>query len=214
MQRSIFLLILGVSVIVYATVECKYQSFIMPFVLMRMKWTKSNGAFLLSLLWSFYGIGRFVGIFLSQLISPQNMLILFLSMLIFASCGTGIAAFWYINSLIWIMVPFAGFSISIIFPTFIVWTQENALKITGKMGGFFLFVGALGFLVDPLYVGALMENESPMYFTYLSVIQSSLALCLVLIMFRWIKSVKTKCCLANKYGCNRVIISTSESRLQ
>ncbi|XP_045189010.2 sodium-dependent glucose transporter 1A-like [Mercenaria mercenaria] len=185
-QRFIFIVVLGVSVVSYSTVECKYQSFIMPFVQMQLNWGKSKGAHLISLLWAFYGIGRFAGIFISRFLVPSYLLISFLGMVIIASCGMCIASYFLIDAVVWIMVPLAGFGISVIFPTFIVWTQENALKISGKMGGFFLFVGALGFFIDPLYIGVLMENVSPMYFNYLNIGEGLFAIIIFLILLYWI----------------------------
>lgn len=189
-EKCIFIVILGISVMSCSTVECKYQSFIMPFVLMQMKWSKSQGAFLISLLWAFYGIGRFTGIFISKFILPKVLLVSFMSMLVFASCVLCIGSYFKIDAVVWVMVPIAGLSISIIFPTFIVWTQENALKINGKMGGYFLFVGALGFFIDPLYIGVLMENVSPMYFNYLNIAEGSFAVCMVLLLLFWIGKLR------------------------
>ncbi|XP_052770875.1 uncharacterized protein LOC128210564 [Mya arenaria] len=91
----------------------------------------------------------------------------------------------------WIMVPLAGFAMAPIFITFIVWTQEIAMDISGKMGGFFIVSGALGFFIDPLFIGYLMENKSPLYFIHINVLQCLLCLGIMLLIIFQISKIRS-----------------------
>ena len=189
-QMVLFLILLATSVISSTTVECKGFSFIMPFVLLQLNWSKSDGAFLISLLWAFYSIGRFCGIFVSKFVRPHKILIINIMIIIASSVGLYFGAVNNISALVWTMVPLMGAGISCCFPSFMVWTHENALKISGKMGGFFLFCGSVGCFIDPLYIGALMENVSPLYFVYLQIIQGALSLFIFVVILIGIAKLK------------------------
>ena len=188
-QTIVFIVTLATSIISFSAVECKYQSFLMPFMLMQMHWTKYQCAYAISLLWAFYGIGRFLGIPISRILSPLRILICYMCFSLFLSFMMFVGAKFHVDTLIWITVPLSGLSISLIFPSFIVWTDENVMQITGKMAGYFLFVGAVGFLIDPLYIGALMENISPMSFVYLQMGEMSLSLLVFIILVLWVNSL-------------------------
>ncbi|XP_045190572.2 sodium-dependent glucose transporter 1A-like [Mercenaria mercenaria] len=192
-QTVLFVILIALSVTSSTAVECKGLSFIMPFVLLQLNWSKSNGAFLISLLWTFYSIGRFSGIIVSRFVRPHKIIIAN-SFVIIISCGVlYFGAVYNIAGIVWTMVPLMGVGISCMFPTFIVWTHENVLKISGKVGGFFQFCGSLGCFIDPLYIGALMENVSPLYFVYFQIIQCTFTLVVFVINMIWVAKMRRIC---------------------
>ncbi|XP_060582325.1 sodium-dependent glucose transporter 1C-like isoform X2 [Ruditapes philippinarum] len=189
-QLILFLILLGFSVISSTAVECKALSFIMSFVLLQLNWSKSDGAFLISLMWTFYSIGRFSGIFVSKLVRTHKILITNMIVIIVSSVVLYFGSIYNISGIVWTMVPLMGAGISCCFPTFMVWTHENVLKITGKVGGYFQFCGSIGCFIDPLYIGALMENVSPLYFIYLQIIQSGFSLSVFIVIVIGIARLK------------------------
>lgn len=195
-QVAVFTVLIALTVTSSTALECKAFSFTMPFVLLQLNWTKSNGAFLISLLWAFYSFGRVSGIVISRFkfFQPQRIILFSLLLIVISSCGLYIGSVYHITSLVWTMVPLMGVGVSCCFPTYIVWTHENVLKITGKVGGFFQFAGSLGCFLDPLYIGALMEKVSPLYFVYVQIGQCAFSMSVFIIILMWISSRRKTSC--------------------
>ncbi|WAR21418.1 MFS4B-like protein [Mya arenaria] len=182
----------GVMFITFCAAESKVQSFLFPFVMLQMGWSKFDGAYLLFLLWGFFTAGRSTGVVIARFLSPRKLACLCLCTLIVSYIILAVGGLLEINAIIWTIVPFIGLGLSLVFPTFVVWTHENAIEVKGKMSGFFQFVAAVGFFTDPFYIGYLMEYESPMYMLYIGIPQATCSLIIFISTTLWISSRKVK----------------------
>ncbi|WAR21419.1 hypothetical protein MAR_015393 [Mya arenaria] len=145
-------IILGVMFITCCTDESKAQSFLSPFVMLQMSWTKFDGAYLLSLLWGFFTAGRFTGVVIARFLSPRKLACLCLCLLIVSYIVLAVGGLLEINVIIWTILPCVGLGLSFVFPTFVVWTHEHDIEVIGKMSGYFYFVTTIGFFTDPFYM--------------------------------------------------------------
>ncbi|XP_052770526.1 sodium-dependent glucose transporter 1B-like [Mya arenaria] len=191
-ETAFCIFLIGVMFITFCSVESKSQSFLLPFVMLQMGWTKFDGAYLLSLLWGFFTAGRFTGVVIARFLSPRKLACICLCTVILSYTVLSVGGLLGINAIVWTIVPFAGLGLSAVFPTFVVWTHENVIEVKGKMSGFFQFVGAIGFFTDPFYIGYLMENESPMYMLYVGIAQATCSLIIFISTSLWINSRKVK----------------------
>jgi MFS family permease len=56
---------------------------------------------------------------------------------------------------------------SIIFPTIFSWTEAEVLRVTGRIASLFLIGSSSGTMVNPIVLGFLMDELTPMWFCYL-----------------------------------------------
>jgi len=190
-EKIMFTLVMGVVFFMFVSVECKNQSFLLPFVMLQLGWSKFDGTYLLSILWGFFTFGRALGLlFVARYLSPQRLVSVCLSIASTALVCLIIGGALKIDALMWAFVPFLGLGVSVVFPTYVVWIHENVVKVKGKVGGLTQFVGGVAFFVDPFLMGYLIENVTPMSLVYTGLGQALCSLGTFLLLAKWIDSKK------------------------
>lgn len=145
-----------------------FPSLLTTFVMVQANWTQQSASTLTALYFATYGIGNLFGIFvLSYSTSTKLIVVSYIS--------TGITltglliSIWFVNTeLIWACVALCGITMASILPTLFTWTQEHVTPITARLASGFLISGSLGVMVNPVFLGYMMELYSPMWFIYLS----------------------------------------------
>ncbi|PVD30383.1 hypothetical protein C0Q70_09648 [Pomacea canaliculata] len=68
---------------------------------------------------------------------------------------------------VWVCTVLAGISMSSIFPTGFLWMEEEFVRVTGRVASSILVASSSGTMVNPIALGALMQNLTPMCRLYL-----------------------------------------------
>jgi fucose permease len=152
---------------IYVAVEISFPGFLATFVMSELRWTNSQGSYITSGQWASFAIGRLLGIFLVGLVRAKIMIFMFNVMMLISLIGFLIASFHDVTIGIWIFTLTTGLSMSVIFPTVFMWTEQTFLRVTGKIASIFLVASCIGFIINPPILAVLMETFSPMWFCYL-----------------------------------------------
>ena len=188
-QTTIIILIC-LFMMVYCAVEDTFSSFLATFCIRYLNWTKGAGSYATSLFWFAFAIGRFVAIFVVKMFKPVKLLLSYNSFLIIAFIGVLISCLTSITIILWVSICIAGFSMSLIFPSVYSWTEESILPVTGKISSFFVIAGSIGLIINPVVLGYLMENLTPLWFVYLLLGKSCLALILLFVILTLVNIFK------------------------
>lgn len=156
-----------VYISVYVAVENTFAGFLTTFVVKELNWTNSQGSYITSGHWALFATGRFLGIFLVRFFSPAKMIFTYNTMMLISLLGFLLTSLHGVVVGVWAFTLLTGFSMSVVFPTVFMWTEQRFLRVTGKIASIFLVAASVGFMVNPLFLGMLMETFSPMWFSYL-----------------------------------------------
>lgn len=167
---------------IFGVLESMAAQYIPAFCTTYLNWNKKDGSTLMSLYWVTFGIGRFSGIFLIKYIHFVKILMFFEVFLILDSAAFLLSSMYNFHVGVWIFGALVGFALSIVFPVLITWTENEMFRVTGIIAALFLLGGSSLRMLNPLLLGYLMDEVSPMYFCYLLIGYSfvSLALCFLL----------------------------------
>ena len=166
-SRVMILLNLCVLIGTYSAIEDTFAGFLTTFCVEQMDWTKTNGSFATSIYWASFGCGRFIGIILVKFCSPVRMITMYCFLLIVSCVGLFFTSYGTYDGGVWICASLAGLAMSIIFPTIFTWTEAEVLRVTGKVASLFLIGSSSGTMVNPIVLGFLMDELTPMWFCYL-----------------------------------------------
>ncbi|KAK3603651.1 hypothetical protein CHS0354_017367 [Potamilus streckersoni] len=180
---------------VYGAVEDTFASYLMTFSLLHLNWTKLKGSLATTVYWASFGFGRFSGIFIVRLLHPTKMLFLYCSFMVISLASFTVGSVFLFNPIVWIFCSLIGLALSVIFPTMVTWTEESVMPVSGKIASLFVIAGSSGTMLNPLYLGYLMENKSPLWFPYLLLGQSIICLLMFVILF-----ICTKTCIKRESG--------------
>ncbi|KAL3853910.1 hypothetical protein ACJMK2_013206 [Sinanodonta woodiana] len=192
-QKVAILIMLMFMFHLYSAIEDTFSSYLMTFTLLHFNWTKLNGSLVTSMFWASFGFGRFLGIFIVRIVSPTKLLLLYCSLLLISLAGFLVGSLLLFDSMVWMFACLTGLSMSVIFPAIFTWTEENVIPVSGKIASLLLVAASSGSMLNPLYLGYLMENKSPLWFTYLLLGQSIWCLLLYIIVV-----ICTKACIRRK----------------
>ena len=171
--RKIIVMAIMMSIMgTYSAIEDTFAGFLATFCVKQMDWSKSLGSFATSIYWAAFGGGRFCGIFLVRYFSPVRMILIYCCLLIISFTGLFVTSLKVYDAGVWICVPLSGFSLSIIFPTIFIWTEEEMINVTGKIASLFLIASSSGTMINPIVLGLLMDKLTPMWFCYLLLTES------------------------------------------
>ncbi|XP_076461019.1 sodium-dependent glucose transporter 1A-like [Babylonia areolata] len=176
---GLFLFVMSILCIfyfLYSPVEDTFASFLTTFVVKQLHWSKSKGAQVTALFWASYAGGRFLCIFIVRILTSVKLLVLscvsvffaILAMLLFSAHGIDVG--------IWVSTIFTGVSMASIFPTGFTWVDDELVRVTGRVTSSIIIASSAGMIVNPIIVGYLMQELTPMWYVYLLLIESGLSL--------------------------------------
>ncbi|KAL4228766.1 hypothetical protein ACF0H5_011808 [Mactra antiquata] len=180
--KAIFLVLLFIIMMTYCAVEDTFSGFLATFCIGHLKWDKGTASFATSVHWSAFSVGRFSGIFLIKCFKPVQLMFAYLIMLMCGLTGLLIVSVIYSPALVWIFIGFSGFSMSIVFPCLFTWTEESILKVSGKISAMFLIAASGGLMLNPLFLGYVMDNIAPIYFIHIILSESILCFLIFLLL--------------------------------
>ncbi|XP_056003870.1 sodium-dependent glucose transporter 1A-like [Ostrea edulis] len=156
-----------IYIAVYFAVENSFEGFLTTFVMSELHWTNSQGSYITSGHWAAFATGRFLAIFIVGFFRPRKMIFTFNAMMLISLLGFLIVSFHNVTIGVWIFTLTTGFSMSVIFPTVFMWTEQTFLRVTGKIASIFLVAASVGSMINPPLLAVLMETFSPMWFGYI-----------------------------------------------
>lgn len=154
--------------------------FLTAFCVKQFLWTKSKSSYANSVFWASYAISRVLAIFIISKLSPAKMILIYATLLVLSCTGLTVTSAFYLYTGFWIFLGLNGFSISVIIPTIFPWTEKHFFTVTGSVTSILIVSGSVGGMVNPLAIGSLMDDVTPMYFCYLLLGESVILLSLFL----------------------------------
>ncbi|XP_045169901.2 sodium-dependent glucose transporter 1A-like [Mercenaria mercenaria] len=185
--KVIFLILLSAFMLMYCAVEDTFSGFLATFCIYHFNWSTGTSSYATSTHWASFAFGRFSGIFLIKVFKPVQLFWAYCISVVSSFVGLLIVSLTYTTELVWLFIALAGFSMSIIFPCIFTWTEESILKVTGMISSMFLIAASGGLMLNPLFLGYLMDNFSPMCFVYLLLGESVACFLLFLTIFILVK---------------------------
>lgn len=185
--KIVLLALLFMLMLTYCAVEDTFAGFLTTFCLKYLKWGTQNGSYLTSLHWIAFSVGRFSGIFLINCFRPVKMLMAYGLFMILSFVGLLIGSLTFTSQVIWLCVPLAGFSMSIIAPTIFTWTEESILRVSGQVSSVLVTAAASGLALNPLFVGYMMDNVAPITFVYILLAETCFMFAIFLTIFLLVK---------------------------
>ncbi|XP_052094397.1 sodium-dependent glucose transporter 1-like [Mytilus californianus] len=183
--------------------EDTYFGFFTAFTVNQFRWTKQTGSYLVSVYWAAYAFGRFTAIFIVPHFKPSTLLRIYINIVLIATIGIFLSTMFEFPAGIWIFSPAVGFSISVFFPSILLWTEEDFVPVTGKVASLLMFSASLGSMINPIMIGYLMDNLSPEWFIYITLGQT-----FVLLVLTWTVTVVSR--QSNKYSFDNEIQKSVE----
>ncbi|XP_041366652.1 sodium-dependent glucose transporter 1-like [Gigantopelta aegis] len=186
---TIFLLCL--FYMLYSGAEDTFSTFLLTFTVKGLDWTKTQGSQVTSASWAALSIGRFLGIFTHNCISTVKLLFLCNTGLILSLLALLLSAHFQFFLGIWFFAVTVGLSMSVVFPAAFVWAEEDLFRVTGRVSAAILCSTAAGTMINPIILGNLMQQYTPMWYCYLlsadSVVCTAVFLVVVFLSRKYIK---------------------------
>ena len=182
-QMKIILLgITSIQSYLSAALGLKVYALLPSFFVIQFEWTTSEASVATSGFWIGKAVARFAGIFLSSRMKQSLMIPLFSITYIVSAIALTVAAIYSLNTLAWVVTATMGVGLSVLRSCLFTMTEEKITHVSGKVASLYLVFFVLGGVLDPLYTGYLMDDNSAMWFTYLLVLESSLFFVLFIIV--------------------------------
>lgn len=166
--KRIILGILCVNSFVATAYIDLFPSFLTTFVMEQVSWTQKSASTITSVYFATYAVGNFIGVFILAYVTPTKLIAFSYISSALMITGFLLSVLFSHTELIWVTVALAGLTMSGILPTLFTWTQEHVTPITARLASMLLISGSAGVMVNPLLLGYMMEQLSPMWFIYLS----------------------------------------------
>ncbi|XP_061179928.1 sodium-dependent glucose transporter 1A-like [Saccostrea echinata] len=189
-MKVLMLVIIMLFMGLYCAMEDGFNNFLATFCVSELKWTKYIASVVTAVFWASFTAGRFLGIFLAHSFKTVRMIIFLSIFLLLGFLGFFLTAQFKFYEGIWISTGLIGFSMSIIFPSIFSWTEESILPVTGFIASLFLIASSAGSTINPIIIGFLMDNSTPMWFTYIMLGES--AIMLIVFFLAWIFANRIK----------------------
>lgn len=151
----------------YVAVENTFAGFLTTFLVKELNWGSYQGSYITSGHWAAFATGRFFGIFLVRCVKPANLIFASSLTVLLSMLGFMMTSMYDVMIGVWIFSLLLGIAVSVIFPAVIMWTELRFIRVTGKIASIFVMAAAVGFMVNPIFLGFLMDTFSPMWFCYI-----------------------------------------------
>lgn len=173
------LVILCFIIAAYTAMEDTYAGFLATFTVKQFKWSKPQGAFATSVFWTSFSVGRFTGIFIINLFKQVKLLCAYSLMIMAAFVCLLVSSLFLIDEGIWVASTITGFGMSIFFPIFFSWTEENFFHVNGPVTSLIMACACIGVIVNPIILTRTIETL-PIRFCYMLLVESGMLFILYL----------------------------------
>lgn len=151
----------------YVAVENTFVGFLTTFVVKELNWSNSEGSYITSSHWAAFATGRVFVIFLVRWIKPANLIFASSLAMLLSMLGFMMTSMYDVVIGVWTFNLLLGLSVSVVFPVVVMWTELRFIRVTGIIASIFVTAASVGFMINPIVLGILMDTFSPMWFCYL-----------------------------------------------
>ena len=171
----------------YTSTEINYSFFLAIFIVQSYNHTPQEAAITLSVYFTVFVIGRFIGIFVIKKIKPQALLAGGIILTVISNIMLYLS---YSHTiLIWITICIAALGMSTQYATVVSWTTEY-IDLSGWAGTAILLSGATGYLLGPFLFGALFNVFGISSFMYILSSAITLEIIFFVILSVFVKLIK------------------------
>ena len=182
--------------ILYCCVEDTFASFLMTFVVTNYDHvSKSEGAYITTFYWALFAVGRFISVFLTKYLTAVQMMYLCSCMMSMAFTAFLISAHFGLVTVLTVCAGLAGVGMSSLFPSGMSWSEAELTQVTATISTLIFIMSSIGVMINPLYIGYLIEEVDPMWFCYVLLGQT-----LAMVVIFWFLLCFNRCFLNVRYG--------------
>ncbi|XP_060086119.1 uncharacterized protein LOC132565484 [Ylistrum balloti] len=178
LQIQSILLMAGIQALLTG-IDDTWIAFLTTFCVKMFDWTKARGALLTSVSSFVAVVGRFMAIFLVQVISPRKLVGIHSLFTLLVFIGFYISALYKSDIGMWIVSLVFGYAKAPVLACVFSWTDEVFLPVTGRISSLFIVFMTASSASNPLILGFLMDKFSNMWFCYLFLGESFLLVIVV-----------------------------------
>lgn len=173
-------LLAGLLLFLFDGLQGAYGGYLYTYaVKSEIRLSPSHAAYLNSLFWCSFAVGRFISILVSVFLVPDKMLFVNLF-----GCFTAISFILYLHQFslaLWIGSGAFGLFMSSVFPSTLS-LAEHYIDVTGSITSILIVSSATGEMVFPLLVGKAFAREGPLSFLVIGLLVCIFALFVFLIL--------------------------------
>ncbi|OWF40839.1 Sodium-dependent glucose transporter 1 [Mizuhopecten yessoensis] len=123
----------GIFSTFYMAVFFIFTGYLPAFCVEHLRWTKTSGAWLMSVVYFAMLCGRLFGAFLSNFFKPMKMLLLSTILHVMGLVGLSVSGVFLADVGIWISVCGVGIAWGFTWPSLLNWTNENLIPVRGLL---------------------------------------------------------------------------------
>lgn len=165
--KLVILTIMSIIFLLYTAMEDTIGAYVATFCVEQMAMTKEDGSYVTAVFWTFFAFGRLTGIPISNIVKSIPLVGIYSSLLVISFLLLSFSPMINSSVTVWISTAVTGFAMSILFPTLFTWAEEDFLLVTGKIASLFIMTSTLGSITSPAALGYLIEEVSPMWYSYI-----------------------------------------------
>ena len=182
--------------LVYSCVEDTFASFLMTFVVKEFDFvSKSEGAYITTVFWALFAVGRFFSIFIVKYFNPARLITLCLFVMTSSLVLFTVSVFLAEVTAMTVFAGLEGLGMAAMFPAIMLWTETELVKLTSWVSSFICIGSAFGMMMNPVIVAYLMEEVANIWFCYLLLAQAMLTFISFLLLLSF-----NRCYINHKYG--------------
>ncbi|XP_067670672.1 sodium-dependent glucose transporter 1A-like [Haliotis asinina] len=171
-----------------------FFSYMMAYFVKDLGWSKEKTANFISVFWAAYAASRLFCVMFDRVLTPRQLLFICNGLCVCSIGGLWLSITHESDSGIWICMVLASIGMSGIFPTGLVYVEQEVMKVSGMVTSVIWGAASLQGVVNPLLFGYLFQMISYKWYIYLVLIEAILAFVCFL---STVLIVKT---LVEKYG--------------
>ncbi|KYR01026.1 hypothetical protein DLAC_02112 [Tieghemostelium lacteum] len=140
----------------YVGSEAGFGGWLSSYSQLNLGFTDKQGALITSLFWGTFTLFRFIGVIMSLVMTPQQMVVLDTCVCFFFSIL--LILFQKSATVLWISTAGLGIGLASIFPTAFSLPQNLGFKVTGESTSYMVIGATLGELTIPWLIGVMQHN--------------------------------------------------------
>ncbi|XP_067670539.1 sodium-dependent glucose transporter 1A-like [Haliotis asinina] len=167
--------------------------YMMAYFVKDLGWSKEKTANLASVSWAGFAISRLLCVLLDRILTPRQLLCISNGLSVLSLGGLWLSIIHEAEAGIWICIVLASVGMSSIFPTGLLYLENDVMKVSGMVTSVVWVAGNFQGIVNPLLIGYLFQSVSYKWYIYLSFIEAILAFVFFLSTILIVKTLLETC---------------------
>ncbi|XP_071086037.1 sodium-dependent glucose transporter 1-like isoform X2 [Haliotis cracherodii] len=166
--------------------------YMMAYFVKDLGWSKGKTANLTSLYWASFAASRLLCMLLDRILNPRQLLFISNGLGVLSVGGLWLSIIYKSDPGIWICMVLAALGMSGIFPTGLVYIENDVMKVSGVVTTVIWIAGSSQGILMPLLLGYLLQMVSYKWYIYLALIEAVLAFVFFASLVLIVKTLVTK----------------------